>query len=947
VTSTLTCIRRNVSRADSGRMAGAAAPADAEAPGRNTKAAKEEKRALKERERSRSLELQYLHRHAQSMQHLEQGGLQLASKFTLACGVRASSDVFAAARVFRKQKVREFWLYIVFLIIFSASTLQQRPVESTHDFISNIIDATVLGNGFTSVYYDKTIDDIGSVEDFWGWITEVLPQFLYQHEWYNGTAFGPDFRGTQWRVLQNNLVVQNLRMRQIRVLREDCQVPRRMSDSDFGGLLANGSTAGTNFRSVDGRGDCYPSIGSATIDVDGHWGLIIVNGTFEKRPLPYRTDEELRTQACNTRATTTPNTYEGGGYVQEFPLGLSNAQFAQMLMTLKDLGWTDRQTRCVFFDMAIYNLELNTFLNVRIAFEFQPHGFVMTYISKRAFRMGYVRARDQLLLGMDALVYGFVLINIANLCIKVRLLGKRFFSYTWNSVDVLNYIFFLIPLYYKIIYFNLTSPFIAAPAVGVSNATSALEDGVLREYDGSLDANYVDFEYAGWVYNMISLLNGFNSLFTWLKLFAYLRFISSQAEQFIETVSQAAANLTIFVSLLSVVLWAYAQTIFVSFGTDIAEYKTIKDAYVNTFKAMIEGYDIDALRASDEYLGSLLYISFLFIAFMVILNMFLAIIAKTYDDVNGAEVKEDPMAQEFREGLKASLYPLLSRPQDPAKVSPELAVQLAEAQDPENSSKDATSVGDSGGDGGGGHGGADGERGGGGGDDGLQNRVSFQPFSNQTTPTASRSAPSPHLSNRPMRASGAIKGGGSVRKTEGASGILGEDRGMDVEVEVPEEVLMGLLSAVRELSGSVRQVSDRLDALTAVGQVSASRLHNSALRSERRRGGEEGGGARIRSGVTLDSTDLDLESDSLPNTPGSVQVRRAESESPSLSLSLFLSFSLFLSLSLSFSFSLSLSHPLSLSLVLSLPCCVSLALSFSFSFSLSFALSPSLARSLF
>ena len=53
-------------------------------------------------------------------------------------------------------------------------------------------------------------------------------------------------------------------------------------------------------------------------------------------------------------------------------------------------------------------------------------------------------------------------------------------------------------------------------------------------------------------------------------------------------------------------------------------------------------------RASNEYLGSLLYISFLFIAFFVMLNMFLAIIAKTYDDVNSKEEDEDPMAYEFR-----------------------------------------------------------------------------------------------------------------------------------------------------------------------------------------------------------------------------------------------------------------------------------------------------------
>jgi len=455
---------------------------------------KEEKQTKAQRERSkknRRAEMQALEIHVQAMMHLEAGGTKLARTFALACGVQTPSDVFKAARIFRKQKVREFWNYIIFLVIFSASTLQQRPVELTHDFVSNIgASLTTLGDGTLGV-------------------------------------------------LQNNLIVQQPRLRQIRVLREDCEVPRRMSSSDFGGLLLNGSNEGTNFKLVDGRGDCYPSMRTATIDDTGHWGLIIVNGTVKQTPLPYRSDKELNTKACDTRATTTPNTYEGGGYVQEFPLALSNKQFVEMLTALKDMGWTDRHTRCVFFDTSIYNLELNTFLNIRIAFEFQPHGFVMTYLSKRSFRMGFVRGQDQLLLGMDALVYGFVLISLGLLCKKVWLLGMKFFTYVWNTVDMLNLIFFLIPLYYKVIFFNLTSPFIAAPAHVVTgyplssatgNGSSSFQPAsTLLDYDGTLDEEYIDLEYAGWVYNMVALLNGFNSLFTWLKIFAFLRFLNPQA----------------------------------------------------------------------------------------------------------------------------------------------------------------------------------------------------------------------------------------------------------------------------------------------------------------------------------------------------------------------------------------------------------------------------------
>eukprot|EP00961_Rhodomonas_salina_P092190 1240625-Rhodomonas_salina.3 len=46
----------------------------------------------------------------------------------------------------------------------------------------------------------------------------------------------------------------------------------------------------------------------------------------------------------------------------------------------------------------------------------------------------------------------------------------------------------------------------------------------------------------------------------------------------------AGINLALFAALFSLVLWAYAQAMYVSFGTDMSEFKDIYGAYVNTFK---------------------------------------------------------------------------------------------------------------------------------------------------------------------------------------------------------------------------------------------------------------------------------------------------------------------------------------------------------------------------
>jgi hypothetical protein len=141
----------------------------------------------------------------------------------------------------------------------------------------------------------------------------------------------------------------------------------------------------------------------------------------------------------------------------------------------------------------------------------------------------------------------------------VWLLGRKFFTYTWNTVDFLNYCFFVIPMYYKLQLYLLSSPFISATVRpdflgGHTNSTN-LNAADAENWNGELDEDYIDLDYAGWLYNMLSLFNGFNSLFTWLKIFSFLRFLSSQAAQFIQTISQAAANLGIFMALLIIVLW--------------------------------------------------------------------------------------------------------------------------------------------------------------------------------------------------------------------------------------------------------------------------------------------------------------------------------------------------------------------------------------------------------
>jgi hypothetical protein len=69
------------------------------------------------------------------------------------------------------------------------------------------------------------------------------------------------------------------------------------------------------------------------------------------------------------------------------------------------------------------------------------------------------------------------------------------------------------------------------------------------------------------------------------------------------------------------------------------------------------------------------------------------------------------------------------------------------------------------------------------------------------------------------------RGGGDRRSDQGGARVATVEG--DLMVDMPEEVLLGLMSAIKGLSTSVRHVSNRLDVLAAISKASASQLENS------------------------------------------------------------------------------------------------------------------------
>lgn len=208
-------------------------------------------------------------------------------------------------------------------------------------------------------------------------------------------------------------------------------------------------------------------------------------------------------------------------------------------------------------------------------------------------------------------------------------MGRSYWTHFWHWFNWVNYTVFIITLGLKLSYY--------LPSLEYVNGRGDLD----------IQQASLDFEALGWTYYQMINFQAFNNIFVWLKAFSFLKYINADVANLSYTVTNAAKDCGLFLLIFAMVIFSYAQAFHIAFGTDIAEYKTLLDAVFGLFKTLLGDFDFESMKARNAYLGPLLFITFEIVCYFVFLNMFLAILNKTYSDVVDHGV-DDPMAVEFR-----------------------------------------------------------------------------------------------------------------------------------------------------------------------------------------------------------------------------------------------------------------------------------------------------------
>uniref|UniRef100_A0A8C2IPV7 Polycystin-2 n=1 Tax=Cyprinus carpio TaxID=7962 RepID=A0A8C2IPV7_CYPCA len=508
-------------------------------------------------------------------------GKRILEKMRVLWDTRLLGESNSNREMYLKTVLREMITYILFLV--TLCILTYGMVSTNMYYYTKVMSQLFLDTPLTS-REPTTFKTLSTMEDFWKFTEGPFLDGMYWEFWYNSKRLPEN----QSLIYYENLLLGVPRLRQLKVHNESCSVHEGLRDEVY---------------------DCYSVYSPANEDKSPFGPK---NGTAWR----YAEESSLGESSYWGQVST----YGGGGYYQD--LSRTREKSANQLQELKNNLWLDRGTRAVFLDFSIYNGNVNLFCIVRLLVEFPATGGAVTSWQFQTVRLiRYVSSWDYFVGMCEVAFCLFVLYYLVEEVLEIRLHRLRYFKSPWNCLDV------LIVLSVPAIIMNICR----------TSAVSHRLHFLLENHN-----TYPNFEPLARLQVHFNNLAAVIVFLSWVKLFKFINF-NKTMNQLSTTMSRCAKDLMGFAIMFFIVFLAYAQLAYLVFGTQVNDFSTFQACIFTQFRIILGDFDFSEIEEADSVLGPIYFTTFVFFIFMILLNMFLAIINDTY-----SEVKAD-MAQQRSE----------------------------------------------------------------------------------------------------------------------------------------------------------------------------------------------------------------------------------------------------------------------------------------------------------
>eukprot|EP00960_Hanusia_phi_P038329 753386-Hanusia_phi.AAC.2 len=542
-----------------------------------------------------------------------------ASRIAINAGLNidAKTNLPKAIKRYGRTKYAEFRAYLLFLVAFTVVTFLK------YDYYNGSILLQSAQKSLFTIHFNapdrtKTFFEITDVEDFWGFLSSGMMDLLFSWRYDPKTmaiSDASDATSGMLYVHGQDALVQPVRIRQLRVDKQSpitCQNNKYMS------------------KDLQGCWPVYKTAYESSTPVKG-WPV----GSM----LQYQTGSQLRTFPFGGYNAT--RTYQGGGFVIDVPLLTQQGDFTRMIEYLKGIYWVDKGTRAVFIDIVSFNSVSSFYLSSRIFFEFMPYGDVRPSYSFRVFKAAYVPGQrlEAVLYYMEYVFFALAMTHLLFELNTMRKVGLEIhYSNYYHLFNIVIYAFYFAWLATKM---QLEQ----TPGMLSVNEVFASLD--------KLDVN--DFEYVGFLYNQAQCLLAFISLFGWLKLLEFPKYVSQSTELIIHIVWKCGQQCIPWFFILLIIVLAYAQAFYLAFGPDVDGFESFNQALSTLVTWTFNVISYRNVISFDQFLASVLFISFQITYAIILINMFVVTLMQSYYEVKNKKY-EDYISSEIRKQVKLVLF---------------------------------------------------------------------------------------------------------------------------------------------------------------------------------------------------------------------------------------------------------------------------------------------------
>ena len=594
----------------------------------------------------------------------------------------SGADAAAAARVemlkgmkkskkqLRAELVREVPYFAVFWVIFMVRAMMQATRVASVFFQTNAIRVALVEENFGD-FNEKAFYDIVTYEEMFDWFENVFVPTLYPDD------ASPEELGT---IMSYNRVVGGIRFRQVRV-EPNVGCPLTALTSR---MMMNGE------RSADGEtwtpdGTIYEEqfvsecFGPYTEERESKQaygpavGMIAEYGSCEAVPCDIDLDEygvctdERTKKLCkaftymSAEETKEPafggnyGSYPASGFVRDvenkveckeqpertdIPLGMCTRGFEARddmnaaLESLRSNRWLDEKTRIFVIKATFYNANNNMYTSVLFKFEFTLGGLLAPSVAYGGLTQDiFDFGRDPIFTTIEAVVYAFVLYYTL---VQVRVFWKTYraskevtlyFNDLWNVIELSNCVAFGIALFFR---YNLLLP-------------------SLYPNEMIFEPYYVDYQNQADLYATSFRIEAVNILALFLKMFKYFQ-LNPDTNMLWSVLTAAGKDIGYFMFMLGIFILAFSFMATQMFGTTLIEYRSEPESMISLTLLLLGQIDLEGMQQANPDFGTLFFLVYMVVMFLILMNIFLAILGEAYSLVRERAMKEKERQLKLKKG---------------------------------------------------------------------------------------------------------------------------------------------------------------------------------------------------------------------------------------------------------------------------------------------------------